>query len=298
MDILVRPTSRRIDALGATADFQIGTLGQVDSPRGVRISITQSVHATETHLVTDLKTALFRFSMRMPKRVELRVAGRQLRACGSLGYAASGIVVDVNGAGQFTTAWCALGSEFLRALSDTDRGLHLSGIELLHAIESPRLLQLGRAVFREGVEPGFCSPLFAEATATWIVLELARYNGARNIDIKRPVRGGLAPWQLKRLDEYIRAHMSDALTLHELAMMLNISVRQLSRAVRQVKGMGLHRWIAGYRIDEARRMLGESELTVTEIALRCGFQSSAAFSTAFRTAVGFTPTEYRRLGGQ
>jgi AraC-like DNA-binding protein len=77
--------------------------------------------------------------------------------------------------------------------------------------------------------------------------------------------------------------------------MLGISVRQLSRAVRQVKGMGLHRWIAGYRIEEARRLLGESELQTAEIALRCGFQSGSAFSTAFRSAVGFTPTEYRRL---
>jgi AraC family transcriptional regulator len=232
----------------------------------------------------------------MPRRVELGVTGKPLRECGSLGFAASGLEVHVKAGGEFTSAWCALGSDFLNALAEIDRGLRLGGVDLLHSIESPRLVHLGRAIFREAVEPGFCSSLFAEATAMWIVLEIARYNGARNIDLKRAVRGGLAPWQLRRLDEYIRAHMSDALTLHELAIMLGISVRQLSRAVRQVKGMGLHRWIAGYRIEEARRLLGESELQIAEIALRCGFQSGSAFSTAFRSAVGFTPTEYRRLG--
>ena len=292
------PDFRRIEVLGANTDFKIDTLGQVDSPRGVRLGATQSVHtgSRESHLVTDAKTALFRYSMRMPRQVELCVVGRPLRTCGPLGYATSGVEVEVRGSGEFTTAWCALGSDFLLKLSETDRGLKLGGIDLLHSIESPRLMYLGRAVFREAIEPGFCSPLFAEAAATWIVMEIARYNGARNIELKRSVRGGLAPWQLRRLDEYIRGHMSDALTLHELAMMLGISVRQLSRAVRQTKGMGLHRWICAYRIEEARRLLGESGLPVTEIAFRCGFQSAAAFSTAFRAAVGFTPTEYRRLG--
>jgi AraC family transcriptional regulator len=298
MDTLPHPTpTRRVDALGAMADFRIGTLGDVASPRGVRLIATQSLHTGmhESHLITDARAALFRYSLRMPRDVQYRVGGRPMRQAGTLGFAGSGITVDVSVKGAFTTLWCSLSAQFLDALSETDRGLALRGIELMHAIDSPRLLHLGRIAFRETIEPGFCGSVFAEAAALSVVLEIARHSGARQIDDERRHRGGLAPWQLRRLDEYIRSHLSEDLTLHDLAMMLNISVRHLSRAVRQSKGIGLHRWVADHRLEEARRLIADTELPITEVALRCGFKATAAFSTAFRNAVGFSPKEFRRL---
>jgi AraC family transcriptional regulator len=113
-----------------------------------------------------------------------------------------------------------------------------------------------------------------------------------------PRRGGLAPWQMRRLDDYIRANLSENLTLHELAILLGISVRHLSRAVRQTKGVSLHRWIADYRLMEARQLLSETDLPINEIARRSAFRSAAAFSTAFRAATGFAPGEFRRLNTQ
>ena len=232
--------------------------------------------------------------MQMPKDVALSLTGRPLRSCGSLGYCASGVTVEVSGRGRFTTVWCALGSRFLAALSETESRLRLEGIDLLHSIESKRLMYFGQAAFREAIEPGFCSSVFAESTATAIVLELARCYGAHRLD-NGPRRGGLAPWQMRRLDDYIRAHLSEDLTLFELAMLLGISVRQLSRAVRQERGVSLHRWITSYRLTETRRLLNETNLPVNEIARRSGFRSAAAFSTAFRAATGFAPVEFRRI---
>jgi AraC family transcriptional regulator len=289
--------ARRVEYLGAVTDFRIGKLGHVTSPLGVRLTVTQCLHdgRSESRLVTDDDTALFRFSMRMPKVVELSVAGQPLRSCGLLGYCGPGVAVEVAGKGRHTTAWCGLGSGFLASLSETHSGLQLKGIELLHSINSEPLRNFGRAIFREAIEPGFCSSLFAEAIASTIVLEIARYNGARRLDDGEPRRGGLAPWQLRRLDDHIRAHLSENLTLHEMARLLGMSVRHLTRAVRQSRGMSLHHWIADYRLAEARRMLSDTDLPVNEIALRSGFLSASAFSTAFRAATAFSPGEYRRL---
>ena len=97
------------------------------------------------------------------------------------------------------------------------------------------------------------------------------------------------------LADHLRAHLSEDLTLHELAMLLGISVRHLSRVVRREKGVSLHRWIADYRLNEARRLLSETDLPIHEVARLSAFRSSAAFSTAFRAASGFAPSEYRRL---
>jgi AraC-like DNA-binding protein len=297
MDSLAKSSStHRIDLLGAAADFQIGGLGHIESPRGVRFAATHSLHDEKSmsHLVTDPDTALFRYSMRMPKNVAVSVAGRPLRSCGPLGYCGPDVTVDVCGRGRYTTVWCTLSSVFLRSLAETENGLQLKGIDLLHSIDSARLMHHGRAAFHEAIEAGFCSSVFAEATAIAIVLEIARYDGFRRSN-RAPHQGGLAPWQMRRLDDYIRAHLSEDLSLHDLAMLLGISVRHLSRVIRQEKGVSLHRWIADYRLNEARRLLSETDLPINEVARRSAFRSSAAFSTAFRAASGFAPSEYRRL---
>lgn len=297
MDSLAKSLSvRRIDLLGAATDFRVGRLGHIESPRGVRFAATHSLHngKSENHLVTDPDTALFRYSIRMPRDVAVSVAGRPLRSCGPLGYCGPGVTVDLCGKGRYTTVWCMLRSAFLRSLAMTETGLQLKDIDLLHAIDSERLMQHGRAAFREAIEPGFCTSVFAEATAIAVVLEIARYHGSRRLD-RELHRGGLAPWQMRRLDDYIREHLSEDLSLHDLAMLLGISVRHLSRVVRQEKGVSLHRWIADYRLSEARRLLSETDLPIQEVARRSAFRSLAAFSTAFRAASGFAPSEYRRL---
>jgi AraC family transcriptional regulator len=288
---------RRVDLLGAAADFPLGRLGYIESPRGVRFAATHCLHdaKSEGFLITGSDTALFRYTLRMPKAVAISVAGGRHRPFGPLGYCGPGVSAAARGEGEFTAVWCRLDSAFLRSLAETESGLQLTGVDFLYSIDSPRLLHHGRAAFHEAVEPGFCSSIFAEATAIAVVLEIARYcHGLRRSD-QGLRQGGLAPWQMRRLDDYIRAHLSEDLSLHDLAMLLGISVRHLSRLIRREKGVGLHRWIADYRLNEARRLLSETDLTIQEVARLSAFRSAAAFSTAFRAASGFAPSEYRRL---
>jgi AraC family transcriptional regulator len=148
-------------------------------------------------------------------------------------------------------------------------------------------------MLREAIQPGFASSLLAEAMGMSIALEIARYDGALRAGEEH--RGGLAPWQIRRLESYVRDHLSDQLTLSELARLLGISVRHLSRTMRETKGISVHRWIAECRFSEARRLLVETDLPIHEIARRSAFQSAAAFSTAFRAMSGFSPGSFRRL---
>ena len=127
-----------------------------------------------------------------------------------------------------------------------------------------------------------------------VALEMARYYD-RFRPYDRPRSGGLASWQMRRLDSYVRANLSADLTLDELARLLGMSVRHLSRAVKQEKGMSVHRWIADCRFREARRLLAETDSPIHEIARRAAFHSVSAFTTAFRAASGYSPGEFRRL---
>ena len=193
-----------------------------------------------------------------------------------------------------TVSGCTFSPPFLDDLAETEDGLRLDDFDIVAGIESPRLVDLCQAMFREAIAPGFASSVFADATGTAIALEIARYNGARRRD-DRPLRGGLAPWQLQRLESYVNEHLSDELTVGELARLLGMSVRHLSRVVRKTKGMSIGQWIAQGRFLEARRLLLETDFPVSVIANRTGFRSTAAFSTAFRVSAGCTPSTFRRL---
>jgi AraC family transcriptional regulator len=202
--------------------------------------------------------------------------------------------VTLRGSGPFTSSVCMLGPSFLAGLAETDSRLALREIDFVRAFASERLTYLGNAMFREALAPGFGGSLFAEAMGMAMALEVARYGGPLRSD-NGPRRGGLASWQMRRLESYVRANLSADLTLDELARQLSMSVRHLSRAVKQERGMSVYRWIADCRLQEARRLLAETDSPIHEIARRSAFRSASAFATAFRAASGYAPGEFRRL---
>jgi AraC family transcriptional regulator len=161
-------------------------------------------------------------------------------------------------------------------------------------MQSERLVYLGRAMFREATQPGFASSLFGEAVGIEIALEIARYNGARSKDSETS-RCELGQERMRRLESYVRDRPSEKLSLKELALQLGTSVRQLSRAVRRTKGTSIHHWIAQCGFAEGHRLLAETDLPIQAIALRCAFQSSGAFSTAFLAVSGVSPSRFRKL---
>ena len=271
-----------------------GLLGRVTSARGVQIAATDGLpnNRTENHITTV--SAVLGYTMRMAADAVLGRPGRSFKPLGSLNYYSPGVSFTLRGSGPFTLSFCVFSPEFLAELAEIESSVRLDNLDLLTSIESEHLTYLGRAMFREAIEPGFASSLFAEATGMKIALEIARYNGALRTN-ESPRNGGLAPWQLRRLEAYVHDNISGDLTLSTLARLLGVSVRHLSRAVLQSKGVSVHRWIADRRLLEARRLLAETQLPINEIARLSAFRSAAAFSAAFRTASGCAPGEFRRL---
>lgn len=279
-----------LDACGV----QWGLLGRVGSARGVQIVATDGLPNGRTENQLTAATAVLGYSVRMPADAAMGRRGRSLLPVGPLNFYAPGASVTLRGSGLFTLSLCFLSQRFLADLAESECKLRLDNLDLLSSIDSERLTYLSRAMFREAIAPGFASSLFAEAMGIEIALEIARYDGARRPSEGRH-SGGLAPWQMRRLESYVQDHLCEDLCLDELAGLLGFSVRHLSRVVKQAKGVSVHRWIADCRLAEARRLLTATELPLHEIAQRSAFHSAAAFSTAFRSASGLTPGEFRKL---
>jgi AraC family transcriptional regulator len=272
---------------------QWGLLGRVRSARGVEIVATDGLPNGRTENDLTAATAVLGYTVRMPPDIAIGRGGRPFQSIGPLNFYAPGVSLKLRSGSPMTLALCFLSPGFLASLCEADGGVRIDNLELLSSIESERLSYLGRVMFREAIEPGFASSLFAEAMGMEIALEIARYDGARRSE-DGSRNGGLAAWQMRRLESYIRDNLSDDLTLSELASLLGISVRHLSRAVRQARGVSVHRWIASRRLAEARRLLSETDLPIHEIARRSAFHSASAFTAAFRAASGVAPGEYRR----
>jgi AraC-like DNA-binding protein len=287
------PDLARFSGQVEIAGLRSGLLGRVASARGVELVATQGVPNDKFENTFETATTVLAFLGKMPADAAYRIGHKPFQRLGLLNFSAPGISLTLRGSTPFTSAVCIFSPGFFKDLSETDVSLRFDAIDFLIDIESARLTYLGQAMLREAMQPGFASSLFAEAMGMAIVLEIARYDRALRSNEGR--HGRLEWWQMRRLESYVRDHLSGQLNLSELARLLGISVRHLSRTVREAKGMSVHRWIAECRVAEARRLLAETDLPVHEIAQRSAFRSAAAFSTAFRAASGFTPGEFRRL---
>ena len=273
---------------------QIGSLGHIASPRGVEVLAVDGLPNDRTENQFMTVSWCLSYLLRRPADSAMSVNQSPFEAARPINFSAPGVSVTTRYRGPVTGALCIFSPKFFSRLSETENGLPIDGIDFLADVQSERLTYLGGLMFHEAVDPGFASSLFAEAIGMEIALEIVRYDDARRVDGGLR-HGGLAPWQMRRLESYIHDNLSDDLSLSELAGLLGISVRHLSRAVKQARGVSVHRWIAERRFAEARRLLSETDLPIHEIAQRSAFRSASAFTAAFRSASGIAPGEFRRL---
>ena len=103
-----------------------------------------------------------------------------------------------------------------------------------------------------------------------------------------------ADWRLRRAMEHLAAHLADEPGIADLAHVVGLSPRHLSTLFRRSTGLSPHQWLVERRIDRARDMLRDRSLSMTEVALACGFASSQHFATTFRSRTGTTPSAFRR----
>ena len=100
--------------------------------------------------------------------------------------------------------------------------------------------------------------------------------------------------KLSRVQELIESRLDADLSLQELAAEAGYSRSHFLRAFHATTGVTPHRYVLNRRIERARRLLGESEMSIAQVAYRCGFSSQAHLTLVFRKVCGLTPGEYRR----
>lgn len=94
--------------------------------------------------------------------------------------------------------------------------------------------------------------------------------------------------------EYINYNISEDLTLSKLAGIACVSPTYFSALFRQINNIGLFEYIARKRIDYAANLLRHSDLNITDIAFRCGYNSTGSFNKSFRRIMHCSPSDFRK----
>ena len=87
---------------------------------------------------------------------------------------------------------------------------------------------------------------------------------------------------------------SDVLSSVFLADVFCMSQRHFSRRVKQLTGLDVTHFIRSRRILKAVQLLKNTELPISEIYIKCGFESANYFTRVFHKQMGMTPTQYRK----
>lgn len=93
---------------------------------------------------------------------------------------------------------------------------------------------------------------------------------------------------------YVREHLSDDLNLARLAAIVNMSPFHFSRQFKSQTGYSPYEFIINSRIDSAKHLLKQSDLSIREVAYSVGFNSESNFIHTFRQRVGQTPNQFRQ----
>jgi AraC family transcriptional regulator len=123
------------------------------------------------------------------------------------------------------------------------------------------------------------------------MLEVGREEQARS----EPVRGGLAPWQIRRVTTHIETHLDETIRNTDLAALVRLSPFYFCRAFRESFADSPHSYIMRRRVQHAQRLMLTTNIPLAQIAVTCGIADQAHFNRLFRRFVGETPGNWRRL---
>lgn len=179
-----------------------------------------------------------------------------------------------------------LGSRFFSALDDPPA----PSLRFRCGVQDPLIAAAIQNLEQEIRQPAQCGSLYADAVADTLALHLLRQTEPLGVAAGH---GRLSRAALARSLELIESSIESGVSLQTLAASVSLSRAHFAESFRRSTGLSPHRYLTQRRLQRARTLLRHSMLSLSEVALRCGFSSQAHFCEAFRRDTGATPRRFR-----
>ena len=135
-----------------------------------------------------------------------------------------------------------------------------------------------------------------DAIVLEIVIELLRHwLGVRRNPSLELSRVGLVDRRLRRALEYIHTNYSQELALADIAEAAFLSEYHFAHLFKKITGLTPHNYLAAVRIEQAKQLIGQTDLSMATISADVGYASQSHFIKIFRSFTGTTPAKYREI---
>lgn len=155
-------------------------------------------------------------------------------------------------------------------------------------VKDPLIHHLGLAMLADLQFNRLGSRLYAESIAVTLSMHLLREYAIRKRTIS-DYKAGLPAHKLQQVLDYIHAHLDRELFLAELAQAVQMSRYYFSRLFKQSTGLTPHQYLIHCRVEQAKQLLLQSQLSIAEIAYSVGFANQSHLNRHFKRLLGITP---------
>ncbi|BDA66277.1 transcriptional regulator, AraC family [Calothrix sp. PCC 7716] len=180
-------------------------------------------------------------------------------------------------------------------LNQTTQELMEREIELIPqcSIDDPVIQQLALALKTEIQTGCMSSRLYGESLGTALAARLVQ-----NYAVSKPSlefkANGFPQSQLRRVIDYMQANLAQDLSILDLATLANMSESHFSRSFKQSVGITPYQYLLQQRVERAKQLLKQQAISISDIALDCGFANQTHLTKVFRQMTGMTPKTYQK----
>lgn len=153
-----------------------------------------------------------------------------------------------------------------------------------------RIEHIGWALLKELESSDALGRVYAESLGWALAAQLLR----RSAPAEPRRSSGLPPRRLQRVLDYVRDNLAQDLSLRELAAIAGVSPTHFKTQFRKSMGVAAHQYVISQRVAGALDMLINTNLPVSEIALRAGFYNQSHLSRHLQRAHGVSPAALQR----
>ena len=193
-----------------------------------------------------------------------------------------------------TTLVMRVPDELLRNVaSELDMDPHNIEIADRFQLRDPFIEHIGWAIKADLESGGAGGRLFRESLGRALAARLLQRHSRRSLPMRDP-QGGLSAWKLKLVISHIEDNLESELSLAEIAQVAGVSVSHLKTLFRRSTGTPVHQYILRRRVERAKLLLQDQNLSIAQIAFATGFAHQSHLARHMRKILGVTPAVARK----
>lgn len=183
---------------------------------------------------------------------------------------------------------------FLKQTATEAGKINPDRIEIINHLAVPdlQLEYIGLALMQELSTGCLGGRLFGESLATALAVQLLQKYSATQ-PIIQEFKGGLPRYKLNQIVEYIDANLDQDISLTTLAELIDMNIHHFAKMFKQSMGIAPHQYVIERRIERAKQLLANPELSIVEVCYAVGFDNQSHFTKLFRRLTTKTPKVYR-----